>query len=100
MMKRRTKPQFVPWLLAVAFLAVQALAFAHELQHDLQQHDDPSCVLHLHTKHAGHPAATVAPIVAALPDAIVPAAASGAIAATPILGYRTRAPPLSSSRSI
>lgn len=100
MTERRAKPGFVPWLLAVALLAVQALTFAHELQHDLHQHDDPSCVLHLHTKHAGHPSADVALVVVAASRALAPSTESGAIDTTPVLGYRTRAPPLSSVRSI
>lgn len=98
-MKRRVQPKFLPWLLALAFLAVQAAAFAHELQHDLRQHGDASCVLHLHAKQAGQPAPGpfFVPVRAAPAPSRRPAAV--AVSAPPALGYRTRAPPRASVRS-
>jgi hypothetical protein len=50
---RRLQPRWIAWLLATAFIAIQAIALAHELKHDLRQHDDASCVLHLQTKSGG-----------------------------------------------
>jgi hypothetical protein len=100
MLTRGKQLRLVPWLLAAALIAVQALAFAHELQHDLKQHDDASCVLHLHTKHAGHPSPTLTLPAAAVPHAIVAPAVSVHIDAAPALGYRTRAPPFSFLRSL
>lgn len=100
MSKRRTAARLLPWLLAAAFLAVQTATFAHELKHDLDLHDDPSCILHLYTKHVGHTVADTAPALIAVPQALAAARASRDAGDEPRLGYRTRAPPLSSSRSI
>ena len=100
MLRRRAKNGLAPWLLAVMLLAVQALSFAHELQHDLKQHDDTSCVLHVHTKHVGHPSADVTLVVLAPTRDAAPETLSTERGAAPVLGYRTRAPPLSSVRSI
>lgn len=94
MNKRSTMFRLAPWLLAVVLLAAQTLALAHEIKHDLRQHDDASCVLHLHSKHHGQAATAMA-----LSGAIVPHAAPVLLAVTQPravapLGYRTRAPPL------
>lgn len=86
--------------MAAAFLAAQAIAFAHELQHDLRLHDDPSCLLHLHTQQTNHaPADTALPIVVAARDA-PPPPPTAAVGIAPVLGYQTRAPPSSFVRSI
>jgi len=95
MLARRAKPTWIAWLLAVALLAIQAIALAHEIKHDLRQHDDSACVLHLYTKHAGGklnadsllPALYTANENPACVDAGMPVSA-------PSLGYRTRAPPV------
>ncbi len=100
MINRRAALCFLPWLLAAAFLAVQTATFAHELKHDLKLHDDPSCVLHLYTKHAGHAVGDATPAFVALPEAHAAARVTCDAGGEPQLGYRTRAPPASSSRSI
>lgn len=100
MSTRRATSRLVPWLLALVLLAAQALAFAHTLKHDLHQHDDPSCVLHLHTKHVGQASAGNSLSVLVTPADDTSGAASTFIECTAVLGYRTRAPPLSSARSI
>lgn len=100
MATRRKITRFAPWLLAAVLLTVQALTFAHELQHDLHQHDDPSCVLHLHLKQTGHPPAAIALLPSSASHDMAPAAACTEAAAAPVLGYRTRAPPLTSVCSI
>lgn len=95
MIRRRTRSRLVPWLCATVFLALQAVALAHELTHDLRQHNDAACVLHLHAKQSGAPAAAqalFAPVFVADPtlapgDSVVPFS-------LPALGYRPRAPPL------
>lgn len=58
MTRRRFNPPWIAWLFAVAFVSVQAIALAHEVKHDLRQHDDASCVLHLQAKSAGGNAQT------------------------------------------
>src|SRR5688572_1458748 len=53
-------------LIGAALLLVTAVAAAHELEHALDQHDEPACALHLLAEHAGKAVAadvTVAPIV-------------------------------------
>ena len=96
----RLESRLIPWLLAMVFLAVQAIAFTHELQHDLRVHADPSCLLHLQAQQTHHTAAGIAlPVVAAAPDVpSSPPTANTGIA--PVLGYQTRAPPSSFVRSI
>lgn len=99
MFGRRTTFALAPWLLAVVLLAVQTFAYAHELQHDLKQHDDTSCVLHLHAKQAGQPTADAALVVVApIRTERLPTAGAVPYPAR-VLGYRTRAPPHSSVRS-
>jgi hypothetical protein len=95
MMRGRNNFRFPRWLLAAAFLSVQAIALAHEIKHDLRQHEDTACVLHLHAKHGGDgliagtpPTAPAASIQRFDPTA--PAPLSG----THVLGYRSRAPPV------
>jgi hypothetical protein len=95
MLAHRAKPTWFAWFLAVAFLAIQAIALAHELKHDLRQHDDSSCVLHLYTKHAGGklnagsllPTLYTASESPTFPDTTI-------LVSTSALGYRTRAPPV------
>ncbi|HEX9813191.1 MAG TPA: hypothetical protein VGA88_14045 [Burkholderiales bacterium] len=77
------------------FLSVQAIALAHEIKHDLRQHDDGACVLHLHAKHAGDglAAGTQAPAVVLSAQQFSPGAPA-IVRGAPTLGYRTRAPPV------
>lgn len=95
MIRSRTKSRLIPLLLAAAFLAVQAVALAHEINHDLRQHNDASCVLHLYSKHAGgSPAATflLAPPLIAAHVALAPATTLPF--SPPALGFQSRAPPV------
>lgn len=98
MTQRRFNPRWIAWLFALAFIAVQAIALAHELKHDLRQHDDASCVLHLQAKSVGDNA----PITVLLAPFYTGAGtlpASDAAIGMPLrpTGYHSRAPPSSVS---
>ena len=95
MIPRRSPLRFLPWLLAAVFLSVQAIALAHEIKHDLRQHDDGACVLHLHAKHGkdGLAAGTQPPAPATSVQQFDPIAPA-LLPSARILGYRTRAPPV------
>ena len=95
MSPRRLPPKVVFWLLAAMFLAAQAAAFAHELQHDLRLHNEPACVLHLHVQQAGQPAAEAFVALVPGPVAPRPPRATAQFRAPIALGYHTRAPPSS-----
>lgn len=95
MTQRRLSPKVVFWLLAAVLLAAQAMAFAHELQHDLRLHNDAACVLHLHAQQAGQPAAEAFVALAPGPVAPPPPRATAQFRAPIALGYHTRAPPSS-----
>lgn len=98
--EHRSQSRFLPWLLALVFLAVQAITFAHELKHDLHQHDDASCVLHLHTKHSSHVAAGVAWYAAHATCESSPSLDVTPARAASVRRYDTRAPPSPSSVSV
>lgn len=89
----RLSAKRLAWLLAAVLLAAQASAATHELQHDLRQHNDASCALHLHAKQAAQAAAVPALPAIAPPDAAPCAVPVVAAVAASTLGYRTRAPP-------
>lgn len=89
------------WLLAAAFVAITTTALAHELQHDLEQHDDSACALHLYAGgSAKAPAGGYAIAVSGVHDR--PAVSGQTIFPFPprVLGYNVRAPPASFVRSI
>ena len=81
-------------LLALALVAVQAAATAHELEHALNAHDKPSCVLHLYAEHGS---ATPTPHVAiATPtpcDTVYTFERIGIVVLIPAFDYQVRAPP-------
>lgn len=82
------------WLLAIAFLAVQAIALAHEIKHDLQQHNDPSCVLHLHAKQSGDTPSAQLRLTAPLAfDTALFTHETRPLVARWALPYKSRAPP-------
>jgi hypothetical protein len=90
------KLKLASWLLAAAFLAIQAIAFAHEIKHDLHQHDS-TCALHVYADHLGKaPTASTGFALVVLPDATFVSPDTVAIHASPAVGYHSRAPPLSS----
>lgn len=95
-MSERHIRRFSVWLAAVAFLAIQTVAFAHEIKHDLHQHD-ASCALHVYAEQVGKlPAADVAFVAVILPD-VVPIAEPITLTVAPSAPrYLSRAPPLSS----
>lgn len=100
MTRRSAKSKLISWLLAAAFLAIQAIALAHEIKHDLRQHNDATCVLHLYTKHHG-PATTDAALYATpIPCDAPPPPPGARVRTAPTLGYHTRAPPLPSEDTI
>lgn len=94
MIRHGTTSKFAPWLFVLVLLAVQAITLAHEIQHDLRQHDDSSCVLHLHAKQAGNglsASVLLPPVFASAQD--YPCRAITLPVSLSALGYRTRAPP-------
>jgi hypothetical protein len=95
-----TRMRVVASLLVLAFLTVEAAAFTHELRHDLQQHDDPSCVLHLYAEHLAKTTTAHAAVIAApLQHAIQTSPDVRIVALARLFNYHVRAPPLSSARS-
>jgi hypothetical protein len=96
-MSERHKKKFTAWLATVAFLAIQTIAFAHEIKHDLHQHD-ASCALHVYVEQVGKvPTGDIAFVAVVLPDAVLIALDVAIALASPAPLYRTRAPPSSST---
>ena len=94
MRSTRRHPSLFALLATIAFLALETMALAHEIEHDLAQHSEPTCALHLYVGHAGTtPVATASIDVHLLPDSFLPPPAVAAPKATPRLAYRGRAPP-------
>jgi len=84
----------LPFFAVVALLLLQTTAAAHELEHALEQHDEPACALHLYNGHAGKPAVadTGAPLVIVV-AVYTPVSAKTVSDAPRLLAYRGRAPP-------
>jgi hypothetical protein len=85
------------FLVAAILLVAQTAAAAHELQHALHHHDNPSCAMHLFADHVGKAPSNVVAIslprqLHDAPIARVPAF----VPATTALRYYTRGPPRSS----
>lgn len=94
MRRPRRYSSLIALLASLAFFAIGTIAMAHEIEHDLAQHDEPSCALHLYVGHAGTtPNATVSIDLRPLTDSFLlpPAVASPETA--PRLPYYGRAPP-------
>ena len=88
------------WSLAVTFLAIETLALAHEIQHDLRQHES-SCALHIYAGELGKtPTAVSGVALANTVQEFYSIPISGPIFSLPALGYHVRAPPSSSVRSL
>lgn len=81
-------------LLGLIFLATQAIALTHEMEHVLHQHD-PLCVLHVAVDHLAMVVAPE-PEPAVTPPPLIFAASSGFLAplARPAHSGAARAPPL------
>jgi hypothetical protein len=80
-------------LAAVALLILQTVAIAHEVEHNLNQHDEPTCALHLYTGHAGHPAYIDSDPLIVAPASIAAAPFVFFTTSRHVLAYRGRAPP-------
>lgn len=94
MRSTRRNSSLITLLASIAFLAVEAIALAHEIEHDLAQHSEPSCALHLYVGHAGTtPNATVSIDLHPLTDSFLPPPAVAAPETAPRLAYYGRAPP-------
>jgi len=88
-------------LLALVFVALQTTALTHELRHDLHQHDDASCVLHLYADHVAKTVAAAASAVVFLTQRNVqPRIDIRLVALQRVFNYQVRAPPVFSVRSI
>jgi hypothetical protein len=85
-------------LLAGLFLAVQAAALTHELNHVLHQHDNPSCALHLYAENPGKAsAADCSFAIGVVHDTPTVPPQTIFVSLERALGYHVRAPPHSSS---
>jgi hypothetical protein len=94
MRSTRRYKSLIAVLASIAFLAIEAIALAHEIEHDLEQHNESSCALHLYIGHAGTtPNAVVGVDAHPLPDSFLPSPAVATPVTTPRLAYRGRAPP-------
>jgi hypothetical protein len=90
----RRQIRCLPVLAALALLILQTAAFAHEIEHDLEQHDEPACALHLYTGQAGKPAGTDAiPIITITPTFYTVIPNPHAPRSQRLPAYRGRAPP-------
>jgi hypothetical protein len=58
---RPTKRSFTAWLLAALLLWVGAVAVAHELDHVLENHQEPCALHHYAGHHGGLPTANAHP---------------------------------------
>jgi len=93
--------RFTACALALALLTLETAALTHELRHDLHQHDDASCVLHLYADHlAKTPAAHAHVVTVITRDAARTPTAVTLAALWRGTHYRSRAPPRSSDTSI
>jgi hypothetical protein len=98
MQRTRVPKRLLACLAAAAFVALETIALAHEVEHDLAQHDEPVCGLHLYIGHFGKASAAPSSIVVAPLSAFYLAASFPELPQAPrVLGYRGRAPPLSAS---
>jgi hypothetical protein len=55
------KPRFIAWLLTAMLLWVGAVAVAHELDHALENHQEPCALHHYAGHHGGMPVANAHP---------------------------------------
>jgi Co/Zn/Cd efflux system component len=84
------------WLAATALLLVTTSAIAHEVEHDIGQHQDPACALHALADHAGNVLPTVATVLTAAPQAtLTPDLPPFLLPRAAALSFRARAPPVS-----
>ena len=93
MLDTNRPPRFLAIVAAIALLAIGTIALAHEIEHDLGNHDEPSCPLHLYVSNVGAAAGEAGHVPVAdlaTPD---PAAAIATPQTALRLGYRGRAPP-------
>lgn len=94
---RQRHTRFLTGLLAgAALLFVTTQAAVHDIEHDLNQHDEPTCALHLLADHAGKALIAVTPDVSTPPYR--PVAVSGVARSAPrlhVTSFRARAPPVS-----
>jgi hypothetical protein len=95
----RGQQQLLAVLGTIALLAIESIALAHEIEHDLGQHDEPTCALHLFVSNFGKSAADGFSIACAVVPAefdVVPRSAAPSLAL--VLGYHGRAPPRAAAR--
>lgn len=97
MILRRNKRYLATWFAALAFLAIQAIVLAHEVKHDLHQHD-AACALHFYAEHLGKtPTSHLATVAIVVSDETPAPPGTVAASAPRAPGYHTRAPPASRS---
>jgi hypothetical protein len=82
------------FMIAAMLVVAQTAAAAHELQHALHHHENPSCAMHLFADHVGKAPSTVVAI--SLPRQLHEAPITripAFVPATTALRYYTRGPP-------
>lgn len=90
---RQLKHRLACALLALSLAWVAGGALAHELDHELHQHDLP-CALHFYAGHLdGLTAAGVALPIASLQSTVAPVTAAEQCLPRPAAPYAVRAPP-------
>jgi hypothetical protein len=90
----RCQKKLLAVLGTIALLAIESIALAHEIEHDLGHHDEPACALHLYIGNAGNPVADGIGLACAIvPVRFDVPPHSGARYSTLVLGYHGRAPP-------
>jgi hypothetical protein len=95
-MDSRRTHSLTRWLTAAALLCATTIAAAHELEHALQQHDEPACALHLLAGHGGKGLVAdnfVVPVIAYRP--VTAAFVAAALPQDSLPVPRARAPPVS-----
>ena len=96
-----TRLRIGAYLLVAAFLALEVTVLTHEISHDLHQHDDPSCVLHLCAEHLAKTSVASPSIALVIAHGDVHAPLSFvSVVPAPTSSYRSRAPPHSSESPI
>ena len=95
-MDSRRTHSLIRWLTAAALLCATTIAAAHELEHALEQHDEPACALHLLAGHGGKGLVVASFVVPVIPYRSVAAAFIAASLPQDTLPVpRARSPPVS-----
>jgi hypothetical protein len=94
MFKRaQKKSRFIAWLLTAMLLWVGAVAVAHELDHALDQHQEPCALHHYAGHHGGLPVANAHPPAPPTEARLDPSSSRQFFSESRPAPYAVRAPP-------